>query len=172
MAEYAILDQLRESCDNNRERFLEKHPDFSLNSSIEKQDEAFNGSSDILQFYIFKNYISKSGVVDLAVIIRETPSKDNGGFDDFKVNNVECAIYPLYTAKEGGGFEDITAEVAPVLKPEVEEFIREKRSLPKKPYGNDTEFDPAKYRWSVSMIAEELGISNRTVSKYCRCKAI
>lgn len=169
MADYAILDQLQEACDNNREAYLLKHPEFDLNSSIEKQDEAFNGSSDILQFYIFKNYVSKSGVVDLAIIIRETPS--SGGYGDFKLKNVETAIYPLYTAKEGA-FPDITAEIAPTLEPEIEKFIREKRSLPKKPYGTDTEFDPELYRWSVSMIAEKLGISNRTVSRFCRCKAI
>lgn len=170
MADYAILDQLEEACENNRERYLEKHPEISVNSSIELQDEAFNGSSDTLQFYIFKNYISKTGIVDLAIIIRETPSKPGGGFDDFKVNNVECAIYPLYSAKEGAF--DVTAEVAPELKPEIENFILDKRKLPKKPYGNEIQFDPEKYRWSVGMIAEELGISNRTVAKYCRCKSI
>lgn len=169
MSDYAILDQLEETSERNKEIFIEKHPDYDATSSIEKQEESFNGSADTLQFYIFKNYFSKSGVVDLAIIIRETPS--TGGFGDFKLTNVEAAVYPLYSAKEGA-FDDITAEVAPVLEKDVEDFIREKRSLPKKPYGAEVEFDPSKYRWSVDRIAENLGISNRTVSKYCRCKCI
>lgn len=169
MADYAILDQLEEVSENNKERFLEKHPEVSVTSSIEKQEESFNGSSDTLQFYIFKNYFAKSGIVDLGIIIRETPAK--GGFGDFKLKNVEVAIYPLYSAKVDA-FEDITAEVAPVLAKDVEDFIVSKRGLPKKPYGGEVEFDPLKYRWSVDKISEELGISNRTVAKYCRCKGI
>ncbi len=167
--EYAILDQLEEASENNRERYLEKHPEVSVTSGIEKQEESFNGSSDTLQFYIFKNYFAKSGIVDLGIIIRETPAK--GGFGDFKLNNLEVAIYPLYSAKENA-FSDITAEVAPELSKEQEEFIFKKRKLPKKPYGDDTVFDPSVHRWSIDKISEELGISNRTVARFVRCKGI
>lgn len=169
--EYAILDQLVEQSENNKERYFDKNPQANdVKSGVESQSEAFAGSSDTLQLYIFKNYFGKAGPVDLAIIIRETPA--TGGFGDFKLSNVEVAVFPLYSANgEGNAFDiPLSLEVLPSLTKEQEEFIFEKRRLPKKPYGG--EFDPAIHRWSCDRIAEELGVSNRKVGRFVRVKGL
>lgn len=163
--EYAILDELQEQSESRFEEYCKKNK-VELTTGIEEVTEPFTGSSASLRLFIYKNYISRSGPIDLAIVINET---NRGRIGEFKLNNVECAIYPLYLAKENA-FDIPPFEEPPELPDEVVEFIMEKRSLPKKPNDPNIEFDPGKHRWSGNKIAEELHMSNRTIGKYLRCR--
>lgn len=164
--EYAILDQLKEYSEPKREEYQKKN-NCILASNIVEAEEPFNGSSPTIKAYIYKNYFMTSGPIDLLIIIREgAKDKKDTSSNGFKINNVEQAIFPLYMAKPNA-FDLPALENPPELHPDHIKFIVEKRSLPKKKY-NAEEFDPNKHKWNVNLIAETLGISNRSVADYCR----
>lgn len=165
--EYAILDQL---WNNSEERTAEyqARTNTYFTSSLTEVEEPFNGSSDTIRMFIFKNYVSSTGLMNLAIITREvkTNQKSEGGL---AINNVECAIFPLYDLSQSA-FDLPDKEPLPAINPEHIKFIIAKRSLPKKPQG--VEMDLNKYKWQVNDIAKELHISNRLVAQYCRVQNI
>lgn len=165
--DYLILDQLWTASEERTQEYQAKTNTF-FTSSIEEVEEPFTGSNDSIRLYLFKNYVSSTGLMNLAVVIRETNTnkKSDGGL---AINNVECAIYPLYDLQQNA-FDLPPKEELPELHPDTIKFIIAKRSLPKKPQGD--EFDPTKHKWSVNDIAKELHISNRLISQYCRVKNI
>lgn len=168
--DYAILDDLMEQTESRKEDYQNKHNCYFV-SRIEEVTEPFNGSSEQIRLYIFKNYIAKTGLMNLAVIIRESADK-KGNKNGFKVNNVEVAIYPLYSTSENS-FEIPPTPEPPDIFPDDQKFIIAKRSLPKAPKGEAEKVENRKnYKWTINMIAEELHISNRTVALYCRAKNI
>lgn len=159
--DYAILDQLTETSEPRREDFQSQNNCY-IKSGIEEITEPLNGSSANIRLYIYKNYFMRSGPVDLAIVIREEKGGVRG---EFCLSNVECAIYPLYMAK-AEAFDIPPEEEPPKLHPDVVKFILDKRNRPKKKAGEP--FDPTKDKWNVNQIAEELGMSNRIISQYCR----
>lgn len=165
--EYAVLDQLWQSSEERAAEYQERTNTYFV-SSIDEVEEPFQGSSDTLRLFIFKNYVSSTGLMNLAIITREvkTNIKSSGGL---AINNVECAIFPLYDMSQNA-FDLPQKEELPELHQDIVKFILQKRSLPKKPQGQ--EFDPSKYRWQVNDIAKELHISNRIVAQYCRVQNI
>lgn len=166
--EYAILDEIYERSEENREIYEQKFQKL-IKSGIEKLIEPWNGSDSNLQAYIFHNYVRTNGPVDLLIIIREIDSGTKMG--EFALRSVETAVYPIYSTKSEDAI-DIPAELpAPDFHPDIIKFIVEKRSLPKKPY-NEGDFDPTKHRWDINRIAQTLNISNRLVAQYCRAKNI
>lgn len=165
--EYAVLDQLWQASEEKIAEYQERTNTYFV-SSIDEIEEPFQGSSDTLRLFIFRNYVSSTGLMNLAIITREvkTNQKSSGGL---LINNVECAIFPLYNMTQDA-FDLPPREEAPELHPDAIKFILQKRSLPKKPLGEPN--NPAKYRWQVNDIAKELHISNRLISQYCRVKNI
>lgn len=159
--DYAILDQLVETSEPRRELYQEENNCF-VPSGIEEALEPMNGSSANIKVYIYRNYFMKSGMVDLCVVIREEKGGVRG---EFALSQVECAIYPLYMAKNDA-FDIPRSEEPPKIHPEQAKFILEKRNRPKKKFGAD--FDPTRDKWNVNQIAEELNMSNRIVAQYCR----
>ena len=159
--DYAILDQLQETSEPRRELYQEQNNCF-VPSGIEEALEPMNGSSANIKVYIYRNYFMKSGMVDLCIVIREEKMGTRG---EFNLSQVECAIYPLYMAKNDA-FDIPASEEPPNLHPDQATFILEKRNRHKKKFG--AEFDPTKDKWNVNMIAEELNMSNRIVAQYCR----
>lgn len=163
--EYAILDEITQTSEANREEYQEKTNLF-WTSGLEKLQEPWGNSDENLQAYIYHNYFRKNGPIDLLIIINEIDQGKVQG--DFIVKKVETAVYPIYSTKNEEAI-DIPAEIpAPDLHPDIARFIIEKRSLPKKKY-ND-EFDPARHKWDINRIAQELNMSNRVVARYCRAK--
>jgi len=166
--EYAILDQLKEESDRRLQTFLEMNPGIYAQSVLQEIDEPFDGSDPCLHLYLFTNYMSKRGLIDIAIVIREEPTESKPT-DTLGVEaNVQCSIFPLYLSKTV--FDMPEREEAPDLPPEKVKFILEKRCRPKvKP--KET-FDANKHRWNVNRIAESLNMSNRLVARYCRAKNI
>lgn len=166
--EYAILDEIKQTSEENREEYQQKNAVF-YTSGIEKLEEPWGNSDENLQAYIYHNYFRKNGPIDLVIIINEIDQGKVQG--DFVVKKVETAVYPIYSTRSEEAI-DIPAEIpAPNLHPDDVKFILEKRSLPKKKY-NEGEFDPAKHKWDINRIAQELNMSNRIVAKFCRAKNI
>lgn len=165
--EYAVLDQLWELSENKKDDYQQRTNSYFV-SSIDEVEEAFQGSSDTLRLFIFKNYVSSTGLMNLAIITREvkTNQKSSGGL---AINNVETAIFPLYEVSQDA-FDLPPKEELPELHQDIIKFIIAKRSLPKKPQGEQP--DPLKYRWQVNDIAKELHISNRLIAQYCRVQNI
>lgn len=165
--EYAILDELYNKSEERKDEYMNATNTFFV-SKLEEIEEPFQGSSDTIHFYVFSNYVSPTGLMNLAIIIREvaTNTKSSGGL---AINNVECAIFPLYNSREDA-FVLPNSEPEPNLHPETIKFILEKRSLPKKPLNVD--MDKNKYRWNINDIASELHVSNRLIAQYCRVKNI
>lgn len=163
--EYAILDELQELSDRRAEEFMERTKRYFV-SRIEEVTESFEGSSPNIRLFIFHNFVTKSDLVDLAVIIREVPNRkdDKTGF---MINNVESSIFPIYV-KAQQAFDLPTYDDVPKYPEEKVKFIVEKRSLPKKPYDASIPFDPEKHKWTIGMIAEHLHISNRNLAIYCK----
>lgn len=165
--DYAILDNLYQQ---SEERALDyqNRTNTYFKSSIEEVDEPFPGSSENIRFFVFKNYVSTTGLINLAIIIRETVTteKSSGGL---RINNVEASIFPLYELNETA-FELPPKEELPDLHPDIIKFIISKRAMPKKPLGEN--FDPERHRWTINDIAKELHISNRSIAQYCRVQNI
>lgn len=164
--EYAILDELMESHESRVDEYQQRTNTY-FTSGIEEIDEPFGGSSDTIRLFIFKNFVSVTGLMNLAIIIREvrTENKSLGGLS---INNVEQAVFPIYAMAQNA-FDIPAPEKAPELHPDTIKFIIQKRSLPKKPIG---EPNNQKYKWTVNDIAKELHVSNRLVAQYCRVKNI
>lgn len=165
--EYAILDQLWNASEERAAEYQERTNTF-FTSSIKEVEEPFQGSSDTLRLFIFKNYVSSTGLMNLAIITREvvTNQKSSGGL---AINNVETAVFPIYDISQTA-FDLPDKEPLPDIAPENIKFIISKRNRPKKPQGQP--FDPDKHRWQVNDIAKELHISNRIVAQYCRVQNI
>lgn len=165
--EYAILDDLISSSESRKQEFQEKTNSY-FESTVERIDEPFLGSSENIRLYVFKNYVSSTGLMNLGIVIRDvnTGEKSTGGL---AIHNVECAVFPLYLLPQNA-FDLPEPEELPDLHPDIIKFIINKRSLPKKPAG--IEANPEKYKWTVNEIAKELHISNRLVSRYCRVRNI
>lgn len=167
--EYAILDELLEQNNERKEEYESDPKNTKLYiSSLEELTEPFFGSSTAFKTFIFRNYFSKTGIINLLIVIRES---NNGKMGEFKLNNVETAIYPLYFPlgnDDGIDLPPLTEE--PDILQDQAKFIIEKRSLPKKPFLE--EFNPEKHRWQINRIAEHLQISNRKVAQYCKAKQI
>lgn len=166
--EYEILDQLFDTSERNREEYQQKFNTF-VKSGIEKLEEAWAGSDEALQTYIYHNYCRLNGPIDLVIVIREIDEGKKMG--DFALRKVETAVYPMYSTKSEDAIDIPAEEPAPTLHPDIIKFILEKRSLPKKKY-NEGEFDPTKHRWDINRIASTLNMSNRLVAQYCRAKNI
>lgn len=165
--EYAVLDQLWAASEERIQEYQDRTGTY-FTSSITEVEEPFNGSSDTLRMFIFKNYVSSTGLMNLAIITREvvTNQKSQGGL---MINNVETAIFPLYDMSQTA-FDLPEKEPLPDINADTIKFIVAKRSLPKKPKGEA--FDLTKYKWQVNDIAKELHISNRIVAQYCRVQNI
>lgn len=165
--EYAILDQLWQASEDKREEYQQRTNTYFV-SKIDEVEEPFAGSSDTIRMFIFKNYVASTGLMNLAIITREvkTNQKSPGGL---AINNVECAIFPMYDVSQNA-FDLPPKEELPELHPDIIKFIVAKRSLPKKPVGAET--DTTKYKWQVNDIAKELHISNRVIAQYCRVQNI
>lgn len=166
--EYAILDQLQEYSEPKRNEYQTKN-NVIIPSHIEELNEAFNGSSEKIRVFLYKNYFTRTDPIDLLIIIREEKGDEKNG-DGFSLAKVEQAVFPLYNIKPNS-FDLPTLENPPDLHPDIIKFIVEKRSLPKKKY-NEGEFDPEKHKWNVNLIANALNINNRAVADYCRIKNI
>lgn len=164
--EYAILDELYFKSEERKADYQMATNKFFV-SRLEEVEEPFPGSSDTMKFYIFQNYVSPTGLMNLAIIIRETPTgkKSEGGL---QINNVETAIFPLYNTSENA-FDLPPMEELPDIHPDTVKFIVSKRTLPKKPVGAAP---GPQYKWTINEIAKELHISNRTIAQYCRVKNI
>lgn len=162
--EYKILDDLWEVSQQRTPDFQERNNTY-FTSSLTEVEEPFKGSTDTLRLFIFKNYVSQNGLMNLAIVIRDvrTQQKSEGGL---AINNVECSIFPLYLLQQTA-FDLPEPEEEPELHPDNIKFIIAKRSLPKKPQG--AEYDE-KYKWTINQIASHLHISNRIVAQYCRVK--
>jgi len=167
--EYAILDEIIETNETNKEIYEQKKGVF-IKSGIEKLEEPW-GNSDDFKVYIFHNFVRPIvGPIDLLIVIREIPSENNQ--NGFRMTKVEQAVYPLYCISSPEAI-DIPQEIeAPDIHPDIAKFICEKRALPKKPYDKDIQFDPEKYKWDINRLATTLNMSNRIVARYCRAKHI
>ncbi len=166
--EYAILDEIQEKSEENREIYQQKNNVF-VKSGLEELNEAWTGSDNKIKAYIYHNYCRLTGPIDIIIIIREYDTGEQIG--DFALKQVESAIYPLYSTRAEDSI-DIPAETpAPNLHPDVVKFILEKRSLPKKKY-NDGEFDPTRNKWDINRLATTLNMSNRVIARFCRAKNI
>lgn len=165
--EYAILDELVEKSEQNRELY-QTEKNVYIKSGLEELTEPWAGSDDI-KAYIYHNYCRLNGPIDILILIREldTNQKEAGGF---QLKKVEQTIYPLYATTSEDAI-DIPSEIpAPEFHPDIVKFILDKRTLPKKKYAE--EFDPTKHKWDINRIASTLNISNRLVARYCRAKHI
>lgn len=168
--EYAILDDLKETSDERLARFLEANPEITVISKIEEAEEPFEGSDPNMKLYIYQNYMSRTGLMNLAIVIRETKKNEQENSDLLRTSaEVETSIFPLYNTKPAV-FELPEAIEAPDITRQKAEFIIKKRSLPK--IKKNETFDSTKHRWNVNMIAEALNMSNRIVAKYCKSKGI
>jgi len=169
--EYAILDELKETSDERLQRFLEANPEIAVISKIEEAEEPFEGSDPNMKLYIFQNYMSKTGLMNLGIVIRECKKEgvENEGDLLQPSANVETSIFPLYNTKPAF-FELPEAIEPPDIPRQKAQFIIEKRALTKLKKGEA--FDCTKHRWNVNMIAEKLNMSNRIVAKYCKSKGI
>lgn len=167
MAEYQILDDLITASESRIQEFQERN-NMYFQSGIEEVEEPFTGSADTIRLFIYKNYVSQNGLMNLAIIVRDvrTEQKSLGGL---RINQVETSIFPLY-AMQQTAFDLPPAEKPPELHPDTVRFIISKRTLPKKPQGQPE--DKSKYKWTVNDIAAKLHISNRLVAQYCRVKNI
>lgn len=172
--EYAILDELKDTSDERLQRFLEANPEIAVISKIEEAEEAFDGSDPNMKLYIFQNYMSRTGLMNLAIIIRELKDEEKNnqeGESDLlqTTAHVETSIFPLYSTKPAV-FELPEAIEEPDIPRQKAQFIIEKRGLPKIKKGET--FDCTKHRWNVNLIAEKLNMSNRIVARYCKSKGI
>lgn len=174
--EYQLLDDLLDESNARLEPYCERNGIY-VKSYIEEVTEPFNGSSDNIRLYIFKNYMSRTGLIDLAIIFRETERNlstecTDETSDIIEVTaDVESSIFPLYLAKPTA-FDIPTAETAPDLHPDEVKFILERRQRPRVNHRKGEVFDPNKHQWNVNLLAEALHISNRIVSQYVRAKNI
>lgn len=169
--DYAILDELQAESDERLQRFLEANPGTFATSKIFECEEPFQGSDENTRLFIYSNYMSRSGLINLAIIIRETPIENGGGDNNFLrvKSNVETTIFPLYLTKTP--VYDVPEPVeAPDITAQRARFILEKRSLPKKKANE--EFDCTKHKWTINKLAAELNMSNRLVAQYCKSKGI
>lgn len=167
MAEYAILDELKEQSDERLQKFMETQGVMVV-SKISEIEEPFDGSDPDMRLFIFSNYMSKRGLVNLAIIIREHKREKNeneeGGTLSVK-SDVETSIFPMYFTNNQ--IFDLPEKVeSPEITPKRASFILEKRSLPKKKKGEI--FDPSKHKWTINLLAAELNMSNRLVAQYCK----
>lgn len=165
--DYAILDDLWQSSEERIIDYQAKTNTY-FQSRLEEVEEPFEGSSENIRLYIFKNYVSTNGPINLAIIIRETSTgkHSTGGI---AINNVEASIFPIYDIRQDA-FDLPEPEELPELHPDTIKFIISKRSLPKKPIKEPP--NKNKYKWTINDIAKELHISNRLIAQYCRVKNI
>lgn len=165
--DYYILDEIMELSNKRREKMLDGG---YFISSINELTDPYEGSSDFIHAYLFKNFVEKNGSLsNLIIIIRDKPTGKQ--INGFELNNVEMSIYTLPITSD----ERIKLNKepkAPEIHPDDEKFIIEKRSLPKKPYDPNIAFNPDLHKWSTMQIAEHLHISNRTVGAYCKAHNI
>lgn len=164
--EYAILDELKYESDQRLEAFLAANPGVYATSTLMEVEEPFEGSDPNTRLFIYSNYMSKTGLINLAIIIKETKDSDKENEEFLSVaSKVECSIFPLYLTKTP--IYDMPEKVeSPDITEERAKFIIEKRTLPK--MGKGETFDPTKHKWSVNKIAAELNMSNRLVAQYCK----
>lgn len=168
--EYAILDELKEASDERLERFLASNPNIYAKSNIFECEEPFEGSDPNMKLYIYSNYMSRTGLINLGIIIREIPREGveevENKEDVLTVRtDVETSIFPIYLSKTP--VYDMPEKLeSPEITEARAKFIIDKRALPKKKA--DEQFDCTKHRWNVNMIASELNMSNRLVAQYCK----
>lgn len=164
--EYAILEQLKNESDERLQRFLEANPATYVVSKLFEAEEPFNGSDERTRLFIFSNYMSKSGLINLAIIITEEWKEEKEDSDSLETSsNVRTSIFPLYLTKTP--VYDMPEKIeSPDITPERARFIIEKRSLPKMKMNEA--FDPCRHRWAVNKIASELNMSNRLVAQYIK----
>lgn len=170
--DYEILSQLQDESDSRLQDFCQKNNVY-VDSKLEEVTEPFNGANPYTRLFVYKNYMSRTGLMNLAIVIRETP-RDNvdTSSDVLQVEaDVETSIFPLYLAKQDA-FELPDPEPTPNLHPDEVRFILEKRKRPRVQVQKGEIFDPNIHRWNVNMIAEQLHISNRIVSQFCRSKNV
>lgn len=170
--EYAILDQLWGESEERLERYLQANPGIYAKMNLTECEESFSGSDPYTRLFIFSNYMSRSGLINLAIIIRETPIAEQEETESEYLKpttNVTTTIFPMYLTKTP--IYDMPEKVeAPEITEQRAKFIIEKRALPKMK-ANET-FDPDRHRWAVNKIAAELNMSNRLVAQYCKANGI
>lgn len=170
MAEFEILDLLQDESDERIRRYMEINPGTYVASKIFECEEPFPGSAENTRLFIFSNYMSKTGLVNLAIVIRETPTGKEEKGDVLSVrSNVETTIFPLYFTPTPV-YEMPEKVEAPDITPQRAKFILEKRNLPKKKPLE--EFNPLMHKWTVNQLASELNMSNRLVAQYCKSMGI
>lgn len=165
--EYAILDELKDASDERLERFLASNPGVYVKSNIFECEEPFEGSDPCMKLYIYSNYMSRTGLINLGIIIREIPREGmEEETSELTVKaDVETSIFPIYLSKTP--VYDMPEKLeSPEITEARAKFIIDKRSLPKKE--KNEPFDCTKHRWNVNMIASELNMSNRLVAQYCK----
>lgn len=167
--DYQILDELWEKSEERRETYQQQRNVYVM-SKIEEVGEPFNGSAGTIKLYIFNNYISQNGIINLAIVIRDTFEREDAK-SGFAIHNVEQAIFPLYAT--GANSFDIPPSIeAPDLPREAQVFIFEKRKLPKVPREQAANQERHEYKWTINQLAEHLHMSNRRIAQFCRAKGI
>lgn len=170
--DYAILDELEEQSNERLQRYLEVNPGIYVKSKIFEADEPFEGSDPNVRVFIFSNYMSKTGLINLAIVIREVERegiKKEGSEDALQVrSDVETSIFPIYLSKTTeAGIYDMPEKIeCPEITPARAKFIIEHRERPKKP--RSEQFNADIHRWTVNMIAQALEMSNRIVAQYIK----
>lgn len=170
MASFAILDDLQENSTTNQIKYEEMNINAErVNSSLFELTEPFEGSTETIHAYVFKNYFPNPySPINLLIIINE--DKGDAEKNGFRLSRVNAAVFPLYCLADDDAVQPFEGEELPKFSPEDEQKIKAWRALPKKEYS--APFDPAKDKWSVNKISAELQLSNRLVGRYCKILGI